>query len=42
MRKSNVAHVPELHWLGGYPFALALMAAVCAGLYLVFERRGWL
>jgi magnesium transporter len=38
----NFDHMPELHWLGGYPFALALMAAVCAGLYLVFKRRGWL
>jgi magnesium transporter len=38
----NFDHMPELHWLGGYPFALALMAAVCVGLYLVFKRRGWL
>ena len=24
------------------PFALVLMAIVCTGLYLIFERRGWL
>jgi magnesium transporter len=38
----NFDHMPELHWLGGYPFAVALMAVVCAGLYFVFKRRGWL
>jgi magnesium transporter len=38
----NFDYMPELHWLSGYPFALALMAAVCFGLYLVFKRRGWL
>ncbi len=38
----NFDHMPELHWLGGYPFALALMAAVCVGLYVVFKRRSWL
>ena len=34
--------MPELRWYYGYPFALALMAAVCATLYLAFKRRGWL
>jgi magnesium transporter len=38
----NFDHMPELHWLGGYPFALVLMALVCVGLYGVFKRRGWL
>ncbi|GAA4263597.1 magnesium and cobalt transport protein CorA [Dactylosporangium darangshiense] len=38
----NFDHMPELHWLGGYPFALALMALVCVALYMVFKRRGWL
>ncbi len=38
----NFRHMPELNWLWGYPFALLLMALVCAGLYLVFRRRGWL
>jgi magnesium transporter len=34
--------MPELHWLAGYPFALALMAVVCVSLYVAFKRRGWL
>ncbi|MGI8312985.1 magnesium/cobalt transporter CorA [Saccharopolyspora hattusasensis] len=38
----NFDFMPELHWLGGYPFALALMAAVCIGLYAIFKRRNWL
>jgi len=38
----NFDHMPELHWLGGYPFALFLMVAVCLVLYVVFKRRGWL
>lgn len=38
----NFDTMPELGWTFGYPFALALMAAVCLTLYLVFRRRGWL
>jgi magnesium transporter len=38
----NFDHMPELHWRLGYPFALALMALVCAILFGVFRRRGWL
>jgi magnesium transporter len=38
----NFDHMPELHWLLGYPFALALMLVVSVSLYLVFKRRGWL
>ena len=38
----NFRRMPELHWYYGYPFALALMAAVCAALYLAFKRRRWL
>ncbi|WP_239119053.1 magnesium and cobalt transport protein CorA [Planotetraspora thailandica] len=38
----NFDHMPELHWLLGYPFAVLLMAAVCLALYLVFKRRDWL
>ena len=34
--------MPELHWALGYPFALALMAIVSVGLWLVFRKRGWL
>jgi magnesium transporter len=38
----NFDHMPELHWLGGYPFALALMLSVSVVLYLIFKGRGWL
>ncbi len=38
----NFDHIPELHWLFGYPFALVLMMLVCVSLFLVFKRRGWL
>ncbi len=38
----NFDHMPELHWMLGYPFALFLMAVVCVTLYLVFKRREWL
>ena len=38
----NFDHMPELHWLLGYPFALALMVLIPALLYLGFKRSGWL
>jgi len=38
----NFTHMPELHWVLGYPFALLLMAVVCVSLYLIFKRRDWL
>ncbi|MFJ9175450.1 magnesium and cobalt transport protein CorA [Streptomyces sp. NPDC102360] len=38
----NFDHMPELHWMGGYPFALLLMAVVCTSLYVIFKRRDWL
>ncbi|HEX5996472.1 MAG TPA: magnesium and cobalt transport protein CorA [Jiangellales bacterium] len=38
----NFDHMPELHWLFGYPLAIALMVATSLTLYLVFKRRGWL
>jgi magnesium transporter len=38
----NFAHMPELNWLLGYPFAIGLMALVCLTLYLVFKSRDWL
>jgi magnesium transporter len=34
--------MPELHWALGYPFAIALMALVSVGLWLIFRARGWL
>ncbi len=38
----NFQHMPELGWLLGYPFALALMVGSSLYLYLLFRRRGWL
>nr|WTB29698.1 magnesium and cobalt transport protein CorA [Streptomyces sp. NBC_00830] len=38
----NFENMPELGWVLGYPFALALMGVVCLGLYVVFKRRDWL
>jgi magnesium transporter len=38
----NFDHMPELHWLRGYPFALALMLMTCLGLYAMFKRQNWL
>ena len=38
----NFVFMPELNWVFGYPFALVLMAATSALLYLRFKRSGWL
>ncbi|WP_328878338.1 magnesium and cobalt transport protein CorA [Streptomyces sp. NBC_00299] len=38
----NFDHMPELHWVFGYPFAIALMGVVCTSLYVIFKRRDWL
>ncbi|WP_406442152.1 magnesium and cobalt transport protein CorA [Streptomyces sp. NBC_00631] len=38
----NFRQMPELHWALGYPFAIVLMAIVCATLYLIFKRKDWL
>jgi magnesium transporter len=38
----NFKFMPELDWPLGYPFAMALMAVVCGGLYAHFKRSGWL
>jgi magnesium transporter len=38
----NFEHMPELGWLLGYPFALALMVATSAGLYMLFKHRNWI
>jgi len=38
----NFDHMPELHWIGGYPYALGLMLSVSLALYAIFKRRGWL
>lgn len=38
----NFRVMPELDWAWGYPFALGLMVAVSAGLYILFKRNDWL
>jgi magnesium transporter len=38
----NFKHMPELHWLLGYPFALALMVLASGLLWFLFKRSGWL
>jgi len=38
----NFEHMPELHWLHGYPFALGLMAATTAVMLTWFWKKGWL
>jgi magnesium transporter len=38
----NFEHMPELHWLFGYPFALGLMVLSAIAPYLWFKHRGWL
>lgn len=37
----NFAHMPELAWRFGYPFALGLMLTVAVGLALFFRSRKW-
>jgi len=38
----NFRHIPELGWLLGYPFALALMVLSAVLPWLYFKRKGWL
>jgi len=38
----NFAHMPELDWRLGYPFALGLMVVMSFALYRLFKRRDWL
>ena len=38
----NFDGTPELHWVLGYPFAIVLMAVVCASSYVIFKRKDWL
>ena len=38
----NLDHMPELHWVIGYPLALLAMVLLSVGLYLMFKRRKWL
>lgn len=38
----NFTYMPELDWVWGYPFAVALMVAFGLTLYGIFKGRGWL
>lgn len=38
----NFEYMPELKWLGGYPFAIGLMILSAILPYWYFKRRGWL
>jgi magnesium transporter len=38
----NFEHMPELHWLFGYPMALGLMVISAILPYFIFKHRGWL
>lgn len=38
----NFDVMPELHWLGGYPWALGLMVMAGIAPYLYFKKKGWL
>ena len=38
----NFEHMPELNWIYGYPFALALMAGIDAYLVYLFKKARWL
>jgi len=38
----NFRHMPELSWTYGYPLVLGGMVVVCAVLYRLFRRSGWL
>ena len=38
----NFDHMPELHWFGGYPWALVLMLLAGVAPYAYFKKKGWL
>jgi magnesium transporter len=38
----NFEHMPELHWMFGYPLAILLMVLSSWGLWIFFRRSGWL
>ncbi|MGX1160226.1 magnesium transporter [Arthrobacter sp. SLBN-100] len=38
----NFDHMPELHWVLGYPLSIVLMAATAAAMYAIFKKKGWL
>jgi magnesium transporter len=38
----NFSHMPELQWVYGYPFTLAVIGLNCLALDRGFRRNGWL
>ena len=38
----NFQHMPELHWVFGYPFAVGVMLVIDAFLWRRFRKAGWL
>jgi magnesium transporter len=38
----NFKHIPELDWLWGYPFTVAVMAGIDVFLFYKFRKAGWL
>ena len=38
----NFEHMPELHWLHGYPFALSLMIGIAILMGFYFWWKGWI
>ena len=38
----NFIHMPELKWLGGYPFAIGLMIVSSLAFLWLFKRKKWL
>lgn len=38
----NFTHMPELHWVFGYPMAVVLMVGLSGTLYAVFRMRDWM
>ena len=38
----NFDHMPELHWVAGYPLAVGAMVAMGGTLYAIFKTKKWL
>jgi magnesium transporter len=38
----NFEHMPELHWIYGYPLCLAIMASIDLYLFYLFRKARWL
>ena len=38
----NFEHMPELHWVWGYPAVVGIILIICTGLFVTFRRNNWL